>query len=62
MKCLEIELRLSKAEMLLLSADLAITDIAVQTGFNSTVSFTQNFKEKYRITPSGYRARYTKTV
>lgn len=56
------QVRISCAERLLISTDLPVTAVSADSGFNSTVSFTQNFKEKHGITPSAYRARYTKTV
>ena len=54
--------RLSCAERLLISTDLPITAVSAESGFNSTVSFTKNFKEKHGITPTAYRSRYTKTI
>ena len=49
--------RLTIAENLLVLTDKQITDIALETGFTSAISFTVNFKNKYGISPSEYRKK-----
>lgn len=53
-----IEARLQKARDLLESTDLAITDIAHQTGFNSDIAFRQHFIKKHKIAPNQWRKRF----
>lgn len=48
-------LRLAKAKELLETSDIAISEAAFQTGFNSPSNFTKVFTEKYGITPSQFR-------
>ncbi|WP_454045150.1 helix-turn-helix domain-containing protein [Chryseobacterium sp. Marseille-Q8038] len=47
--------KLEKAAELLLLSDERITDIAFECGFNDLATFTKNFSDKYRVTPSNYR-------
>ncbi|MEJ5049696.1 AraC family transcriptional regulator [Chryseobacterium culicis] len=47
--------KLEKAAELLLVSDERITDIAFECGFNDLATFTKNFSDKYRVTPSNYR-------
>lgn len=49
------EIRLKKAATLLAENNLSITEIAYLTGFNQVHYFIKCFKEKYGITPKGYR-------
>ncbi|WP_179281336.1 helix-turn-helix domain-containing protein [Paenibacillus sp. XY044] len=48
-------LRLDKACKLLTSSDLAIQDVAQQSGYNSDKSFRRAFKRVYGILPTDYR-------
>ncbi|MBB3128286.1 AraC-like DNA-binding protein [Paenibacillus rhizosphaerae] len=48
-------LRLDKACMLLTASDLAIQDVALQSGYNSDKSFRRAFKRVYGILPTDYR-------
>lgn len=50
-------LRLKKAETLLLNSDLTISEIAYLTGFNHSHYFIKCFKEVYEETPKSYRLR-----
>ena len=47
--------RIKKAVMLLDSTQLSISEIAVQCGYNTFVSFYNNFLSIMKITPSKYR-------
>lgn len=49
-------LRLSRAEELLRETNLPITEIALQCGFSSPGYFTNVFREKHGVTPSGFRS------
>lgn len=55
--CMEyiIQYRLKKAAHLLQHSDLAIIDIASQSGFNNLSNFNRQFKKYYQTTPSQYR-------
>lgn len=48
-------LRLEKAADLLRHTELPITEIAIQTGFNSSSYFNKKFREGYGKTPTEYR-------
>jgi AraC-like DNA-binding protein len=56
------KLRLQKARILLMSNGKNITEIALDCGFKSSSYFSTCFLEKYKITPSAYRAKMLKTV
>ena len=47
--------RLSKAAILLLKSNYRITDIALETGYETVSSFTQTFKKYFNTTPSRFR-------
>ncbi len=49
--------RIEKALTLLKSTDLTVLDIALQCGFNSTVSFNKIFKKITDTTPKNYRTK-----
>lgn len=49
------EKRVEKAKMLLRSSNLAIIDVAVETGFNNRQHFTETFTKIVGISPSDYR-------
>ncbi len=51
------ELKLSLAAEQLLSSSERIVDIALNSGFNSEVSFTRAFKQFFSCSPSHYRKR-----
>ncbi|MCI9476256.1 MAG: helix-turn-helix domain-containing protein [Emergencia sp.] len=44
-----------RAKVLLLKTNLSITEIALRAGFSSSGYFTNVFREKHGITPSGFR-------
>ncbi len=56
------EVRISAAEQLLISTDLSVTEIATQSGFNSSTSFAENFKAKNDTTPLKFRNNYRKMI
>lgn len=49
--------RLEKAVKLLIETELTMTDVYVQTGFNSPQAFNKVFKKKFNCTPSDYRLK-----
>lgn len=49
--------RLERAAELLLVSDKRITDIAFDCGFSDLANFTKNFRDKYNVTPTGYRSK-----
>lgn len=51
-------LRLKKAERLLINSDLTISEIAYLTGFNHSHYFIKCFKEVYEETPKNYKLRH----
>lgn len=51
------EQKLLKANDLLVSTDLSVSEICYEVGFNDTSHFTKLFKLKYNLTPSNYRNR-----
>jgi len=52
------EVRLNKAETLLSSTDLSITEIAGKVGFNDASYFATCFKNHMRVTPLQYRKKH----
>ncbi len=52
--------RISRAFYQLILSDETITDIALNSGFESIDTFTRVFKRFYGITPSEYRMNYKK--
>lgn len=52
------QLRIKKAMQLLISSDLSVTEVAMQTGFSATSYFIQRFKEQNGVTPLKYRSYY----
>jgi AraC-like DNA-binding protein len=52
-------IRIRKAETLLLNPELAITDIALEAGFESIATFNRTFKEIKKCTPSEYKKLYS---
>lgn len=48
--------RLKIAEELLMQPDLTVTDVAIQSGFNSISTFNRLFRKEKNCTPSEYRA------
>lgn len=51
------DLRLSRAEELLRQTNLPVTEIALRCGFSSPGYFTNVFREKHSVTPSGFRSK-----
>lgn len=54
------QLRISKAEEILVSGNTKVTDIGTLVGFTTHSSFIRAFKQKNGISPSEYRSLYTK--
>lgn len=50
--------RIKAAELLLLDADLSITDVAMRSGFASLTTFNRTFKEIKKCTPSEFKKLY----
>ncbi len=48
-------MRLEKASKLLKITDHSISDISFKCAFNDLAHFSNSFKSKYKLTPSGYR-------
>ncbi|MCD7955433.1 MAG: AraC family transcriptional regulator [Lachnospiraceae bacterium] len=55
-------LRIRAAETLLMSPDLSITEVALQSGFSSLSTFNRTFKKKKGCTPSEYRALCSRKI
>lgn len=51
--------RIQKAEILLATTDMNVTEIAMATGFSSASYFIQRFRETNAVTPKKFRARFT---
>jgi AraC-like DNA-binding protein len=50
--------RVARARHLLMSTELRLADIALQTGFSDQAHFTNRFREQVGLPPRTYRARY----
>ncbi|MFD9225686.1 helix-turn-helix transcriptional regulator [Streptomyces sp. NPDC060064] len=50
--------RIERAEELLRSANLSVTEICTLVGFSSLGTFSTRFKKQTGLTPSEYRARH----
>ncbi len=50
--------RLERAAALLRSTDHAVTEICFSVGLQSVGSFTSSFTRTFRISPTGYRAKF----
>ena len=55
-----LDLKLRDALVLLEDGNLSVSDIALKSGFNSSVSFCGQFKKHYGISPSTWRKRHNK--
>ena len=49
------EVRLARAEYMLISSDETVENIGIECGFKNSASFFKSFKDKHGITPLGYR-------
>lgn len=49
------EYRLDRAKHMLKYTDMAIGDVAMETGFYDSAHFVKKFKQKYNISPAKYR-------
>jgi AraC-like DNA-binding protein len=52
--------RIERAEEMLRSADLTVTEICTLVGFSSLGTFSARFKARTGLTPSEYRARHVR--
>jgi AraC-like DNA-binding protein len=50
-------IRINRAQDLLSSTDLSVSEIAAQTGFDTVFYFSRHFKKSTGLTPKTYRAR-----
>ncbi|MGW2225094.1 helix-turn-helix transcriptional regulator [Streptomyces formicae] len=50
--------RIERAQDMLRSADLSVTEICVLVGFSSVGTFSSTFKRRTGMTPSEYRSRH----
>lgn len=50
--------RIQKAEVLLATTDMNVTEVAMATGFSSASYFIQRFREVNGVTPKRFRARF----
>ncbi|MFH9069804.1 helix-turn-helix transcriptional regulator [Streptomyces alboflavus] len=50
--------RIERAEDMLRSADLSVTDICMLVGFTSVGTFSSTFKRQTGLTPSEYRSKH----
>ena len=53
------ERRLERAELLLRTTFLSIKEVTMEVGVRSPSRFVDYFKEKYGVTPSAYRKRFS---
>lgn len=54
-----LDTKLKVAENLLCTTDYNIIDIAMMLSFSNSSHFSQKFKQKYKMTPSEYRKKYS---
>jgi len=52
-----LRIRIEKAKDLLKDTTLTVSDVALETGFNSSTYFTRAFKKWQNMTPSEYRKK-----
>ena len=53
-----MQVRLEQSKKLLRRKDVAVTEIAMRCGFNSSAHFAASFKKLYQMTPTEYRQQY----
>lgn len=54
-----LQLRLEKAQHLLLTTDLSVTDITYHIGYSHVTHFTTLFRKELGLTPTEWRKKYT---
>lgn len=54
--------RISKAEHMLATSELSVTDIALEVGFSTSSYFIEQFKRLKGMTPKKFRSRFSQTV
>lgn len=52
-----LNLRLKKAEWLLVSGEMPVSEVALQSGFSSDKTFYRVFREQYGLSPGDYRKK-----
>ena len=52
-----IELRLQKAQRLLVQTELSVTEVAMACGFNSSGHFSRAYRAQFGISPMGQKSR-----
>lgn len=57
-----LNLRLKKAEWLLVSEEMPISEVALQSGFLSDKTFYRVFREQYGLSPGDYRKTHHRTT
>lgn len=57
-----MKLRLEKAQSLLSTTEISITEISLQTGFNNISFFIRSFKKAYGLSPLQYRQKQFTSV
>jgi AraC-like DNA-binding protein len=53
------QVRMQVAESMLANTEVPITEIALESGFQSIATFNRVFKHSHNLTPSEYRKRLT---
>lgn len=53
-----LDIRIERAKQLLLRSNFDMKEIAIETGFNSEVYFSERFKKQVDISPKHYRKKY----
>ncbi|MBS1730442.1 MAG: helix-turn-helix transcriptional regulator [Bacteroidetes bacterium] len=51
-------IRIKHGEMLLKNSSASITEVSIQAGFASVEYFATAFRQKYHVSPTGFRKRY----
>ena len=49
--------RLDKAELMLSTSSLSVTNVSLSVGYNNVTYFNRCFKERYGVSPSEYRKK-----
>lgn len=52
-----VDMRLQKAQRLLVQTDMSVTEIAYATGFNSPTHFARTYRAHFGVSPSNQRSR-----
>ncbi|MFK7835927.1 MAG: GlxA family transcriptional regulator [Sulfitobacter sp.] len=52
-----VDLRLQKAQRLLVQTDMSVTDVAFATGFNSPTHFSKTYRAQYGVSPKDQKTK-----